>query len=78
MVEIVRENRTAVTDFGAAELARALEAAGCRLAPSAERVRLTLSGSLGPEAFRLRRAGGELVVEGGDERGLMYGAIDLD
>jgi hypothetical protein len=76
-IEIVREQRSAMTGFGAAELTRALEQAGCRVAASPERIRLAITPALGAEAFRIRPSGAGLVVEGGDERGVMYGALDL-
>jgi hypothetical protein len=45
-IEIVREHRGAMTAFGAAELTRALEQAGCRVAASPERIRLAIAPAL--------------------------------
>jgi hypothetical protein len=73
-IEIVREHRGTMTEFGVVELTRALEQAGCRVAASPKRIRLAVVPSLGTEAFRLRPSGAGLVVEGGDARGVIYGA----
>ena len=62
---------------GAAELVRGTLVVATQTELRAWRPELAAGPSLGPDAYRLHRAGSLLLIEGGDTRGALYGAFAL-
>ena len=80
-VSIQTEERTAQSDYAVRRLHEALIQRGHQViadpARASVRFRLRVSSKhAGAEAFDIRSGRGEVVISGGDARGLIYGALD--
>jgi dienelactone hydrolase len=62
-------------DFGRSELARGFHAAGIDARVAEVDLRVSPGGR--SESFAIRRDGGHVVIDGADEGGAMYGALEL-
>jgi hypothetical protein len=68
-------------NYAASALKKTLEESGYKLSSSAKpdyEIMLTLNSRLlGSEAFSVKSSGTQILIEGGDERGLIYGSLSV-